>query len=199
MIGNTGRQFVSATNTGNKCSCICLFSREFLFSLSFMTCSWKPLIARRPLKSGTRVQVQAIPREVYGRQNSTRRVSLRVLRLSPSHSHSIHCTTSVKVAGPIPEGANRIFHWHNPSGCTMALELNQLLTEMSTRNISWGKGGRCVVLTTLPPSCADCLEILGASTFWNPHGLFRPVMGQFLLPYNHFFIHTFSNSDTISS
>ena len=31
-----------------------------------------------------------------------------------------------------------------------------LLTEMST----WGcKGGRCVGLTTLPPSCADCLEI----------------------------------------
>jgi len=22
-----------------------------------------------------------------------------------------------------------------------------------------GKGGRCVGLTTLPPSCADCLEI----------------------------------------
>jgi len=31
---------------------------------------------------------------------------------------------------------------------------------MSTRNISWGgKGGRCVKLTTLPPSCADCIEI----------------------------------------
>jgi len=25
-----------------------------------------------------------------------------------------------------------------------------------------GKGGRCVWLTTLPPSCADCLEI------WEP-------------------------------
>ena len=43
----------------------------------------------------------------------------------------------------------------------MALVLTQLLTEMSTRNISWGggKGGRCVGLTTLPPSYADCLEI----------------------------------------
>ena len=39
----------------------------------------------------------------------------------------------------------------------------QPLTEMSTGNISWGgKGGRCVGLTTLPPSCADCLEI------WEP-------------------------------
>ena len=31
-----------------------------------------------------------------------------------------------------------------------------------------GKGGRCVGLTTLPPSCVDCHEILGASTSWNP-------------------------------
>jgi len=42
----------------------------------------------------------------------------------------------------------------------------QPLTEMSTRNISWGvKGGRCVGLTTLPSSCADCLEI------WEPQPL----------------------------
>jgi hypothetical protein len=56
------------------------------------------------------------------------------------------------------------FYWHNPSGRTVALGSTQPLTEMSTRNISWGgcKGGRCVGLTTLPPSCADCLEI------WEP-------------------------------
>jgi len=45
-----------------------------------------------------------------------------------------------------------------PSGRTMTLGLTQPLTEMSTRNVSWrGKGGRCVGLTTLPPSCADCV------------------------------------------
>jgi hypothetical protein len=44
----------------------------------------------------------------------------------------------------------------------MALGLTQPLTEMSARNISWGKGGRCLDLTTLPPSCADCLK------FWEP-------------------------------
>jgi len=50
------------------------------------------------------------------------------------------------------------------------------LTEMSTRNISWvgGKGGRCVGLTTLPPSCT---EILGVSTSWVPRGLSRVVRG----------------------
>jgi len=31
-----------------------------------------------------------------------------------------------------------IFRWHNPSGLKMALESTQPLTEMSTRNISWG-------------------------------------------------------------
>ena len=41
----------------------------------------------------------------------------------------------------------------------MALGLTQPLTEMSTINIYWGKGGRCVWLTTLTLSCADFLEI----------------------------------------
>ena len=75
-----------------------------------------------------------------------------------------HCVTIRKVAGSIPYGVIGIFHWHNPSSRSMALGSTQSLTEMSTRNISWGgsKGGRCVGLTTLPPSCADCLEI------WEP-------------------------------
>jgi len=32
-----------------------------------------------------------------------------------------HCATSRKVAGSIPDGVIGIFHWHNPSGRTMAL------------------------------------------------------------------------------
>ena len=40
----------------------------------------------------------------------------------------------------------------------MALGLTQPLTEMSTRNISWGQGGRRVGLTTLPPSCAVVMK-----------------------------------------
>jgi len=60
-----------------------------------------------------------------------------------------HCATSRKVADSIPHGVTGIFHWHNLSGRTMALGLTHPLTEMSTRNISWGvKDGRCVGLTT---------------------------------------------------
>jgi hypothetical protein len=32
-----------------------------------------------------------------------------------------HCATNRKVAGSIPDGVIGIFHWHNPSGRTMAL------------------------------------------------------------------------------
>ena len=40
-----------------------------------------------------------------------------------------------------------------------------------------GKGGRCVGLTTLPPSCVDCLKILGASTSCSSRSLSRPLQG----------------------
>jgi hypothetical protein len=49
-----------------------------------------------------------------------------------------HCATSLKVAGSIPDGVIWIFHFLNPSGGTMALGSNQPLTEMSTRDVSWG-------------------------------------------------------------
>ena len=39
------------------------------------------------------------------------------------------------------------------------------------------KGGWCLRLTDLPPSCADCPKILAASTFWSPKGLSRLVKG----------------------
>jgi len=37
-----------------------------------------------------------------------------------------------------PRRSHVIFHWLNPSGHTMALKSTQPLTEMSTRDISWG-------------------------------------------------------------
>jgi hypothetical protein len=52
-----------------------------------------------------------------------------------------------------------IFHLHISSGRTMALVSIQPLTEMSTGIFSGDEGGRCVRLTTLSSSCADCLKI----------------------------------------
>ena len=61
-----------------------------------------------------------------------------------------------------------IFHWLNLFSRTMALGSTNSVTEPSIRDISRGKGGRCVGLTALLPSCADFLDILGSSTSWSP-------------------------------
>jgi hypothetical protein len=78
----------------------------------------------------------------------------------------------------IPDVAIGIFHSLNPYGHSVALESTLPLTEMSTWVVSLGgKGAWCMGLTTLPPSCANCLEILGTSVSWNPTALSRVVMG----------------------
>jgi len=88
-----------------------------------------------------------------------------------------HCTTSRKVSGSIPDGVTGIFHWHNPSGRTMALGLTQPLTEMSTRNISWGKRRPVRRADNLTTFMCRLSWNMGASTSWNPQGLSSPVMG----------------------
>ena len=56
-----------------------------------------------------------------------------------------HCATSRKVLGSIPDGVIGVFHWHNPSGRTMAPRVDSA----SNRNeyqeyFLGGKGGRCI-------------------------------------------------------
>jgi hypothetical protein len=77
------------------------------------------------------------------------------------------CATSRKVAVSILDSVIGIFHWHNPSGRTMALWSTQPLTAMNTSIFLEGKGGRCVGLT-LPPSCADWCEILNLLEPYGP-------------------------------
>jgi hypothetical protein len=75
----------------------------------------------------------------------------------------------------------------------MAPGVTQPLTEMSIRNISWGKGGRCVGLTTLPLSYADCLEI------WEPQppGILKGCPDPGLLYiYDDLMGHTFFNDSS---
>jgi len=58
----------------------------------------------------------------------------------------------------------------------MALGLTQPLVKMSTRTIPGGNGGRCMRLTTSPPSCAKCHEIWEPKppgTLWATPGLLQ--------------------------
>jgi hypothetical protein len=80
-------------------------------------------------------------------------------------------TQSVEALRYNPEGRGFVSLWcHWTFSLTYSFRSHygiggstQPLTDMSNRSISWGgKGGRCVGLTILQPSCADCLEI------WEP-------------------------------
>ena len=97
------------------------------------------------------------------------------------HSWLRHCATSRKVAGSIPDGVIGIFHWHNPSGCTMALGSTQLLTEINTRNISWGQRRPMHRADKLTTFTCQLSWNLGASTSWHPQGLSRPGQGLLYL------------------
>jgi hypothetical protein len=73
-----------------------------------------------------------------------------------------HCAASPKFLGSISDGVIENFYGHNPSGRTMVVGLTQPLTEMSTRNISWG---------------VKAAGALGLTTSWNPMDLSRRVQG----------------------
>ena len=90
-----------------------------------------------------------------------------------------HYATNRQVAGSIPDSVIGIFQLYNLSGRTMALGSTQPLTEMSTRCIPGGKGGRCVRLTTLPPSCAVVMKS-GNLNFLEPSGPLQACNGTAL-------------------
>jgi hypothetical protein len=84
--------------------------------------------------------------------------------------------TSRTVPGSIPGGVTGFFIDISPPDRSMALGSTQPLVKMRTRNISGGKGGRCVRLTTSLPSRAECHEIWEPEppgTLWATSGLLR--------------------------
>jgi hypothetical protein len=77
-----------------------------------------------------------------------------------------HCATRWKVQSPIPCGG---------IGFSVDLILPAALWPWGRLTLNRNeyqdyylvdKGGRCLRLTTLPPSCFECLEILGVLTSW---------------------------------
>ena len=73
------------------------------------------------------------------------------------------------------------FYWLNPSGRAVSLVSTQSNRNEYQIHSLGGKGGRCVGLTTLPPSRTDCLKVMAVSTFWSPYGL---VQGELYLHHN---------------
>ena len=107
------------------------------------------------------------------------------------------CATSRKVAGSISDGIIGIFRWHNPSGRTTALGLTQPLTEMSTRNISWGiktagaygwQSYHFHVPIVLKSGCLSLLEPSGPVQ--NCHGIVLPLHETLLHMHTHTHTHT---------
>jgi hypothetical protein len=92
-----------------------------------------------------------------------------------------HCATSRKVAVSIPDGVTGIFHWQIFLSTLWPWGWLSFYQKWVPGIFSEGIGSRCVRLTTLPPLCADCLEIWGVSASWNPQGLSRPVMRMLYL------------------
>jgi len=96
-----------------------------------------------------------------------------------------HCATRRKVVeGLTPNGVGGIFHWHNPYSRTMALGSTQPLTEMGTRNISWG-------IKAAGHRADYCHEI------WKPQppGTLRACKG-ITLPFTHTHTHTHPQAHT---
>jgi len=48
----------------------------------------------------------------------------------------MHCSASQEAAGTISDGVIEVFHLHNPSDRTLAVEATQSLKEMSARGLS---------------------------------------------------------------
>jgi len=86
------------------------------------------------------------------------------------------CTTNPKVAGSIPDGVIGIFHLHSfRSHCGPGVDSTSNRNENQEYFLGV-KSGRCVRLTTLPPSWATVTES-GNLNFLEPSGHLGPVTG----------------------
>jgi len=95
------------------------------------------------------------------------------------------CATNRKVAGSIPAGFSgffidmKFFRPHCGPGVDSASNINEYQEHFLA--FSGGKSGRCVGLTTLPPSCAVVMKS-GNLNFLKPSGPLQACNG-FALPF----------------
>ena len=89
-----------------------------------------------------------------------------------------------------------LYSYHTPGGVTgdffvapptkpCTLRSTQPL-KVSTRDFSWGKGGRCVWLKTYHPCSAETSRKSGALTYPEPLGPPRPVAGDLYLYFYYY-------------
>ena len=92
------------------------------------------------------------------------------------------CATNRKVAGSIPSGVTGIFHWHKILPIALwpwgQLSLKQ---KWVPRVFPGGKGGRCVRLTTLPPSCGNLNFLEPSGPLYACNGTALPLPSIFYL------------------
>jgi hypothetical protein len=135
---------------------------------SLVVICWRVSLRKPFPRSTENITITVCTSEILGMQtnhcDSWHRYNVLVCVWGDTRWHSWlrHCATSRKVAGSIPDGVIGIFHWHNPSGHTMAHRWRSLWQKWVPGIFRGGHRRSVVRLITLPPSCADCLEI------WEP-------------------------------
>jgi len=91
------------------------------------------------------------------------------------------CATNRKIADSIPAGVSGIFHWCKVLPIVLWSWGRLILQRKWVPGaFPGGKGGRCVRLTTLPPSCAVVMKS-GNLNFLGPTGPLQACNGTALL------------------
>ena len=92
-----------------------------------------------------------------------------------------HCATSRKISGSISNGVIGIFHWHNPSGSTIAFGLTQPLNRNEYQEYFLGVKVAVRRADNLTTFMCQLSWNMGASASWKPQGLSMPVQGLLYL------------------